>query len=108
MANRGGGHGAIVSAVNRAAGEFARATARNQLCETQIIGWTAGVALFVNALGWVLDDIEVVRSLGNLQALLELAGDLSYGAFGLAIWWAIYNSWLRRPPTQEDPVLGAE
>ena len=76
--------------------------------KTQIIGWTAGVALFVNALGWVLDDIEVVRSLGNLQALLELAGDLSYGAFGLAIWWAIYNSWLRRPPTQEDPVLGAE
>lgn len=74
--------------------------------KTQIIGWTAGVALFVNALGWVLDDIEVVRSLGNLQALLELAGDLSYGAFGLAIWWAIYNSWLRRPPTQEDPVLG--
>lgn len=72
----------------------------------RIIGWTAGVALIVNAIGWVLGDIEVVRSLGNVQALLELAGDLSYGAFGLAIWLAIYDSWFRRPRGHKDPALG--
>ena len=63
----------------------------------------AGVALFVNACGWVLGDTEVVHSLGNVQALLELAGELSYGAFGLAIWWAIYDSFRRRPSVPADP-----
>ena len=74
--------------------------------KARILGWFAGVALFVNALGWVLADVEVVRSLGNVQALLELAGDLSYGAFGLAIWWAIFDSWRRGPPVHKDPALG--
>lgn len=63
----------------------------------------AGVALFVNACGWVLEDTEVVRSLGDVQGLLELAGELSYGAFGLAIWWAIYDSFRRRPSALADP-----
>ena len=60
----------------------------------RVLGWTAGVALVVNALGWVLEDIASVR--GNVQVLLELAGNLSYGAFGLAICWAIYDSRYRR------------
>ena len=68
----------------------------------RIVVWTAGVALSVNALGWVLADIEAIRSLGNVQALLELAGDLSYGAFGLAIWWAIFDSLRRRPTVPAD------
>lgn len=72
----------------------------------RIIGWTAGVALIVNAIGWVLRDIEAIRSLGNIQTLLELAGDLSYGAFGLAIWLAIYDSWFRRPRRHKSPALG--
>ena len=68
----------------------------------RIVVWTAGVAASVNALGWVLADIEAVRSLGNVQALLELAGDLSYGAFGLAIWWAIFDSLRRRATVPAD------
>ena len=69
----------------------------------RIVVWTAGVALCVNALGWVLSDIEVVRTLGNAQALLELAGDLSYGAFGLTMWWALYDALRRRPAVPADP-----
>ena len=69
----------------------------------RIVVWTAGAALSVNALGWVLADTEVVRSLGNVQALLELAGDLSYLAFGLAIWWAIFDPLRRRPTVPDDP-----
>ena len=68
----------------------------------RIVVWTAGVALSVNALGWVLADIEAIRSLGNVQALLELAGDLSYGAFGLAILWAIFDPLRRRPTVPAD------
>ncbi len=62
----------------------------------------AVVALSVNACGWVLGDTKVVRSLGNIQAPLELAGGLSYGAFGLAIWWAIYDAFRRRPSVPDD------
>lgn len=69
----------------------------------RILGWTAGVALSVNALGWVLADIEVARTLGNVQDLLELAGDLSYGAFGLAICWALYDSLRHRQAVPADP-----
>ena len=72
----------------------------------RILGWVAGVALSVNAVGWVLEDVEVVRGLGNLQSLLEQAGELSYGAFGLVIWWAIFDSRPRRAPVQKDPALG--
>jgi len=71
--------------------------------KARILGWTAGVALSVNALGWVLADIEAVRSLGNVQALLELAGDLSYAAFGLAICWALYDSLRHRQAVPADP-----